>query len=130
MSEVVTVSDGTSAFTHVDVGDFNADNLRGRAYPPVVDIINPVSTFEDMSAMRNIEPPMEAPVNPLLVWERRDGGVTTTSEEDTTENTTRRLESSEADTRVPTQGDVLETSEESVVEPPASKRVRRIELAH
>eukprot|EP00971_Amphidinium_carterae_P269809 5352540-Amphidinium_carterae.1 len=42
LSEFVTVSDGTSAFTHVDVGDFNEDNRRGRAYPPVVETINPV----------------------------------------------------------------------------------------
>eukprot|EP00971_Amphidinium_carterae_P272297 5403985-Amphidinium_carterae.1 len=34
LSEFVTVSEGTSAFTHVDVGDFNEDNRRGRAYPP------------------------------------------------------------------------------------------------
>eukprot|EP00971_Amphidinium_carterae_P022711 447991-Amphidinium_carterae.1 len=76
MREVVTVSDGTSAFTHVDVEDFNEDNLPGRAYPPVVETINPVSKFEDMSALRSKEPPMEAPPNPLLIWKRRDGGKT------------------------------------------------------
>eukprot|EP00971_Amphidinium_carterae_P178290 3536922-Amphidinium_carterae.1 len=31
------VLEGTSAFTHVDVGDFNEDNRKGRAYPPAVD---------------------------------------------------------------------------------------------
>eukprot|EP00971_Amphidinium_carterae_P212181 4210738-Amphidinium_carterae.1 len=36
---------------------------------------------------------------------------------------------SEADTHAPTQGDVLGTSGESVVEPPVAK-VRRIELVH
>eukprot|EP00971_Amphidinium_carterae_P194180 3853409-Amphidinium_carterae.1 len=38
--------------------------------------------------------------------------------------------SSEAETRVPAPGDNLETSGESVVEPPVSKRARRIELVH
>eukprot|EP00971_Amphidinium_carterae_P099384 1966063-Amphidinium_carterae.1 len=40
------------------------------------------------------------------------------------------MESSEADTRALTQGDVVGTSGESVVEPPAAKKVRRIELVH
>eukprot|EP00971_Amphidinium_carterae_P320350 6367914-Amphidinium_carterae.1 len=74
LSEFVTVSEGTSAFTHVDVGDFNEDNRRGRAYPPAVDTINPVSRFEDMSLLRSKEPPLCPPPNPLLPWERRDGG--------------------------------------------------------
>eukprot|EP00971_Amphidinium_carterae_P174607 3461283-Amphidinium_carterae.1 len=60
--------------------------------------------------MRELEPPLEALQNPLLMWERRDGG-TTTSEE-----------SSDRDT--------LETSGESVLEPPSAKRTRRIELVH
>eukprot|EP00971_Amphidinium_carterae_P005313 106032-Amphidinium_carterae.1 len=129
VSEVAMVSNGTSAFTHVDVGEFNAENRRGRAYPPPVDTINPVAQFEDMSTMRTIEPPMEALQNPLLTWERRDGETTTSEEEENSDNTIRRLESSEAETRVPAPGDTLETSGESVMEPPASKRVR-IELVH
>eukprot|EP00971_Amphidinium_carterae_P315818 6277832-Amphidinium_carterae.1 len=83
-----------------------------------------------MSTLRSKEPPMDPPVNPLLQWERRDGGETTTSEEDTSVNTTRRIESSEADTRTPTPGDVLGTFGESVVEPPAAEKARRIELVH
>eukprot|EP00971_Amphidinium_carterae_P049038 966345-Amphidinium_carterae.1 len=47
VSEVAMVSNGTSAFTHVDVGEFNAEHRRGRAYPPPVDAINPVNQFED-----------------------------------------------------------------------------------
>eukprot|EP00971_Amphidinium_carterae_P027355 538881-Amphidinium_carterae.1 len=130
VSEIAMVSNGTSAFTHVDVGEFNAESRRGRAYPPPVDTINPVTQFEDISTMRTIEPPMEALQNPLLTWERRDG-ESTTSEEVDSDNTLRRLGSSEAETRVPAPGDTLETSAgESVVEPPASKRVRRIELVH
>eukprot|EP00971_Amphidinium_carterae_P036933 725824-Amphidinium_carterae.1 len=48
VSEVAMVSNGTSAFTHVDVGDFNTESRRGRAYPPSMDTINPVAQFEDM----------------------------------------------------------------------------------
>eukprot|EP00971_Amphidinium_carterae_P300519 5971015-Amphidinium_carterae.1 len=51
-------------------------------------------------------------------------------EEETSEKTTRRMEPSEADTHTPTQGDVLGTSGESVVEPPAAKKARKIELVH
>eukprot|EP00971_Amphidinium_carterae_P335233 6470953-Amphidinium_carterae.1 len=47
VSEVAMVSNGTSAFTHIDVGEFNAEQRRGRAYPPPVDTINPVNQFED-----------------------------------------------------------------------------------
>eukprot|EP00971_Amphidinium_carterae_P160219 3176087-Amphidinium_carterae.1 len=130
MSEVMTVFDGTSAFTHVDVGDFHADNIRGRAYHPAVETINPVPQFEDMSTLRNKEPPLESPPHPLLIWERRDGGETTTSEEETSENDTWRMGSSEVEILAQAQGDVLGTSGESVVEPPAPKRVRRIELIH
>eukprot|EP00971_Amphidinium_carterae_P135800 2690680-Amphidinium_carterae.2 len=72
---------------------------------------------------------MEALQNPLLTWERRDGESTTLEQVDS-ENTLRRLGSLEAKTQVPASGDNLETSGESVVEPPALKRVRRIELVH
>eukprot|EP00971_Amphidinium_carterae_P289693 5752314-Amphidinium_carterae.1 len=89
VSEVMAVSEGTSAFTHIDVGEFKAANLEGRAYPPAVDTINPVTQFEDMSTMRAIEPPMAALPNPLLTWERRDG-ESTTSEELDSDNTIRR----------------------------------------
>eukprot|EP00971_Amphidinium_carterae_P042203 829406-Amphidinium_carterae.1 len=71
LSELITVSEGTSAFTHVDVGDFNEDNRRGRAYPPNVDTINSYNVFEDMSNLRNREPPIYPPPHPLLPWERR-----------------------------------------------------------
>eukprot|EP00971_Amphidinium_carterae_P239978 4764107-Amphidinium_carterae.1 len=131
LSEYVTVSDGTSAFANVDVGDsgdFNEDNRRGRAYPPAVDTINPFPVFEDMSLMRSKEPPLEPPPHPMLQWERRDGGETTTSEEDS-QNTIRRMAASEPETQTPPQGDVLGTSVESVVEPPVAK-VRRVELVH
>eukprot|EP00971_Amphidinium_carterae_P219249 4352281-Amphidinium_carterae.1 len=93
VSEVAMVSRGTSAFTHVDVGEFNAESRRGRAYPPPVETINPTPQFEDMTLMRELEPPMEAQPNPLLIWERRDGGSTTSEEP------------SESDTRAPAPGD-------------------------
>eukprot|EP00971_Amphidinium_carterae_P111718 2212594-Amphidinium_carterae.1 len=70
LSELITVSEGTSAFTHVDVGDFNEDNRRGRAYPPNVDTINSSEVFEDLSIMRSREPPIYPPPHPLLPWER------------------------------------------------------------
>eukprot|EP00971_Amphidinium_carterae_P321931 6399420-Amphidinium_carterae.1 len=70
LSELITVSEGTSAFTHVDVGDFNEDNRRGRAYPPNVETINSSEVFEDMSIMRSREPPIYPPPHPLLPWER------------------------------------------------------------
>eukprot|EP00971_Amphidinium_carterae_P150015 2973706-Amphidinium_carterae.1 len=80
-----------------------------------------------MSLMRSKEPPLYPPPNPLLPWERRDGGETTSSEEDSLNNFGRMAES-EAETQAPTQGDVLGTSIESVVEPPVAK-LRRIEPA-
>eukprot|EP00971_Amphidinium_carterae_P335801 6471832-Amphidinium_carterae.1 len=125
LSEYITVSDGTSAFTHVDVGDHNEDNRRGRAYPPEVDTINAFTVFEDLSLLRNKEPPSHSPPNPLLPWERRDGGETTTTEEDSL-NTLQRMIEPEAETQTPVQGDVLDASIESVVESPVAK-MRRIE---
>eukprot|EP00971_Amphidinium_carterae_P102717 2033156-Amphidinium_carterae.3 len=102
VSEATMVSNGTSAFAHVDVGESNAEWTRGRAYPPQVETINPVAQREDMTLMRELEPPLEAQPNPLLIWERQDGGTTTSEEQ------------SESDTYAPPPGDVLETSGESI----------------
>eukprot|EP00971_Amphidinium_carterae_P004268 85217-Amphidinium_carterae.1 len=82
LSEYVTVSDGTLAFTHVDVKDFNEDNSRGKAYPSAVETINSYPVFEDMSLMQSKEPPIYPPSNPLLLWKRRDGEETTTLKKD------------------------------------------------
>eukprot|EP00971_Amphidinium_carterae_P039919 783569-Amphidinium_carterae.1 len=118
VSEVTMVSTGTSTFTHVDVGEQDAEPARGRAYPPQVETINPTDRQEDMTIMREMEPPMDGQPNPLLVWARKDRGTTSSEER------------SDSDTYAPHPRDVLETSGESIVEPPAPKRVRRIELVH
>eukprot|EP00971_Amphidinium_carterae_P327049 6458193-Amphidinium_carterae.2 len=119
MSEVTMVSEGNSAFLHVDVGEYDQERTKGRAYPPQVMTINYTPRREDMTLMRELEPPLEAPPNPLLIWERYDGGETSSEERD------------DSDTQPPLPDDVIETSGDSIV-PPAAKRKRviRVELVH
>eukprot|EP00971_Amphidinium_carterae_P277026 5497596-Amphidinium_carterae.3 len=66
-------------FELVDIGETSPRSCEGRAYPPDVVTINPVRQFEDLSLLRQLEPPLP---NPYLTWERCDGASTSSEETD------------------------------------------------
>eukprot|EP00971_Amphidinium_carterae_P350683 6491684-Amphidinium_carterae.2 len=72
----------TTACLHVDAGETTQRYLEGRAYPPGVEVINPVPRTQGMCIMRRLGAPVEPPPNPFLGWEENETGSMETEEND------------------------------------------------